>query len=45
MKDIENKQAQAREQYAKNKNLLGEIQVKERATDYIHPNQHHSGKK
>ncbi|MCC8096563.1 MAG: hypothetical protein LIP05_15265 [Tannerellaceae bacterium] len=45
MRDIENKQAQAREQYAKNKNLLEEYHVKERSTDYIHPNKNQAGKK
>lgn len=38
-KDAENKQAQAGEQYAKNKALLSESKVKEKATGFIHPNQ------
>lgn len=38
-KDAENKQAQAGEQYAKNKALLSESKVKEKATGYIHPDQ------
>ncbi|MCD8179292.1 MAG: hypothetical protein LUE98_18570 [Tannerellaceae bacterium] len=38
IKDIQNKQSQAREQYAKNRSLLGEFQVKEKATDQKRPN-------
>ncbi len=34
VKDIANKQAQAREQYAKNKSLLGENRVKEKTTGF-----------
>lgn len=36
MKDIENKQAQAREEYAKNKSLMGEYKVKEKADMFSH---------
>lgn len=39
MKDIANKQAQAREQYAKNKSTMAEYKVQEKATDFIHPNE------
>ncbi len=38
MKDIANKQAQAREQYAKNKTIMSEYKVQEKATDFVHPN-------
>lgn len=38
IKDIQNKQSQAREQYAKNRSLLGEFQVKEKAIDQKRPN-------
>ncbi|MCD7936450.1 MAG: hypothetical protein LUG98_06285 [Tannerellaceae bacterium] len=38
IKDIQNKQAQAREQYAKNKNRLSEVQVKEKANTSSRPN-------
>ena len=38
-KDMENKQAQAREEYAKNKTLMSEYKIKEKATDFVHPNQ------
>ncbi len=37
VKSIQNKLAQAREEYAKNKSLLGEYKVKERTTDFVHP--------
>lgn len=37
MQSIANKQAQAREQYEKNKPLLSESKVDEKLTDYMHP--------
>ncbi len=36
-KDAENKKAQAREEYAKNKPLLSGYRVKEKSIDYVHP--------
>lgn len=37
IKNIENKQLQAREEYAKNKQLLSETRVMEKSTEYTHP--------
>lgn len=38
-KDAENKKAQAREEYAKNKPLLSGYRVREKAIDYVHPSE------
>ena len=38
-KDAENKKAQAREEYAKNKPLLSGYRVKEKSIDYVHPSE------
>lgn len=37
IKDIENKHAQAREEYAKNKTRMSEYKTKEKSTNFIHP--------
>ncbi len=42
IKDIENKQAQARESYTKNKSLLGETHVKEKASETAYKNKRSS---
>lgn len=38
-KDAENRKAQAREEYAKNKPLLSGYRVKEKSIDYVHPSE------
>jgi len=41
-KDMENKQAQARDEYAKNKQVYKEIKTTEKATDYVPHNKAHT---